>query len=267
MRYARPLIPVLLALATAAPAAKLEPQTAAAFDRYIQLTETRMNADLTPDRFLRLDGKPDWQAKVRGGHILVEPGATLDNGKEIEVPGGMIQHWVGTMFIPGASIAEVTTVLQDYDNYKTFYRPEGIDSKQVAHRGDEYDVFLRLYKKQILTVMLNSNYHVRYGVLDSKHLYVISHSTRIAQVKDSGRPEAGEAPVGDDTGFLWRLNSYWRFEQADAGVYAECQAISLSRDGPPLLGWMIKGFLEKFPKESMLNTLRGTRTAVRNRER
>ena len=68
--------------------------------------------------------------------------------------------------------------------------------------------------------------------------------------------------MGDDTGFLWRLNSYWRFEQADGGVYAECEAISLSRDVPPILGWMIKGFLEKFPKESMQNTLRGTKAAV-----
>ena len=68
--------------------------------------------------------------------------------------------------------------------------------------------------------------------------------------------------MGNDTGFLWRLNSYWRFEEADGGVYAQCEAISLSRDVPSLLGWMIKGFLEKFPKESMQNTLRGTKAAV-----
>jgi hypothetical protein len=261
VRYSLPLT-LALWVAVPAGAAKLEPQTAAAFDRYVELTEARMKQDLTPDRFLLLDGKPDWQAKVRGGRIIVESGATLDNGKQVDVPNGMIQHWVGTMFIPGASMAQVKTVLQDYDNYKNFYKPDVIDSKQVSRHGDEFDVFLRLYKKQILTVVLNTNYHVRYGMLDARRMYVISHSTRIAEVKDPRHPERGEEPVGDDAGFLWRLNSYWRFEQTDSGVYAECEAISLSRDVPPLLGWMIKGFVEKFPKESMQNTLRGTRAAV-----
>jgi hypothetical protein len=261
VRYSLPLT-LALWVAVPAGAAKLEPQTAAAFDRYVELTEARMKQDLTPDRFLLLDGKPDWQAKVRGGRIIVESGATLDNGKQVDVPNGMIQHWVGTMFIPGASMAQVKTVLQDYDNYKNFYKPDVIDSKQVSRHGDEYDVFLRLYKKQILTVVLNTNYHARYSMLDARRMYVISHSTRIAEVKDPGHPERGEEPVGDDAGFLWRLNSYWRFEQTDSGVYAECEAISLSRDVPPLLGWMIKGFVQKFPKESMQNTLRGTKAAV-----
>jgi len=203
-----------------------------------------------------------WKAKVRGGQIGIEAGATLDNGKEINVPDGMIQHWVGSMFIEGATIPQVKAVLQDYENYKRIYKPEVIDSRQISQQGDEYDVFLRLYKKQILKVVLNSNYHVRYGTPDPRRMYVISHSTRIAEVKDAGHPEAREEPVGDDTGFLWRLNSYWRFEEADGGIYAQCEAISLSRDVPPVLGWMIKGFLEKFPKESMLNTLRGTKAAV-----
>jgi hypothetical protein len=238
-------------------AAKLTPETAAAFDRYIELTEARMNADLSTDSFLSAA-----KAKVRGGRIGVEPGVMLDNGKEIDVPDGMIQHWVGTMFIAGATIAQVKAVLQDYENYKYVYKPEVIESKLIAHQGDEYDIFLRLYKKQILTVVLNSNYHVRYGLPDPRRMYVMSCSTRIAEVKSAGHPEAGEEPVGDDNGFLWRLNSYWRFEQADGGVYAQCQAISLSRDVPPLLGWMVKGFVEKFPKESMMNTLRGTKAAV-----
>jgi len=36
--------------------------------------------------------------------------------------------------------------------------------------------------------------------------------------------------VGDDRGFLWRLNAYWRYEQVAGGVIAECESITLSRD-------------------------------------
>ncbi|MGD0303105.1 MAG: hypothetical protein ABSE86_39060 [Bryobacteraceae bacterium] len=252
MRCFRLLFAAFLAT-SATQAAKLTPQTAAAFDRYIELTEARMKADPASDA---------WTGKLRGGKVRVEPGVTLDSGKKISVPDGMIQHWVGSMFMAGASIVQVKAVLQDYENYKNIYKPDVTESRLVAHQGDEFDVFLRLYKKQILTVVLNTNYHVRYSMPDQRHMFLISHSTRIAEVKDAANPDAGEKPVGDDTGFLWRLNSYWRFVEADGGVYAECEAISLSRDVPAIIGWMIKGFLEKFPKESMQNTLRGTEAAV-----
>ena len=251
MRYFRPIVAAFLVTAPLACAAHLTPQTSAAFDRYIELTEAQRKADLSTERFLRL-------SKVRGDQVRVEPVVTLDNGgKRIAVPDGMIQHWVGAMHIPGVKIAQVTAILQDYPNYKDFYKPEVIESKQISHQGYEYDVFLRLYKKRILTVVLNTNYHVRYGMVDPHRTYVISHSTRIAELKDGT-----EQPLGDDTGFLWRLNTYWRFEQADGGVYAECEAISLSRDVPGFLSWMIKGFVENFPKDSMVNTLRGTKSAV-----
>lgn len=261
--FARPLNfrpRVLAAFFLTAPlacAAHLTPQTAAAFDRYIELTEAQRKADLSTDRFLRLTSQPDWKTKVHNGLVRIEPGATLDNGKKIAISDGMIQHWIGAMFIPGVTVQQVTAILRDYPNYKNFYKPEVIESKQISRQGDEYDVFLRLYKKRILTVILNTNYHVRYAMVDPHRADVISHSTRITEVKDGT-----EQPAGDDTGFLWRLNTYWRFEQADGGVYAECEAISLSRDVPGFLSWMIKGFVEKFPKDSMLNTLRGTKSAV-----
>jgi hypothetical protein len=236
--------------------AKLTPQTTSAFDRYIELAEAKMKTDRQPDRFLQ-SLTPDLRAKLRAGDLRIEPRTALDNGKPVKVPDGMIQDWAGMIFFPGAKLAQVKAVLQDYENYKEFYKPEVTDSKQTSHQGDEYEVFLRLYKKHILTAVLNTNYHVIYGSVDPHRMYVISRSTRIAEAKGDH-----EAPVGNDTGFLWRLNSYWRFEEADSGVYAECEAISLSRDVPLGLGFMLRGFLEQFPKESMVNTLRGTKSAV-----
>ncbi|HYL37393.1 MAG TPA: hypothetical protein VEV17_15875 [Bryobacteraceae bacterium] len=246
------------------PFEKLSSETAAAFDRYVQAAESRMNADLPPARFLRVDAEPDLKAKLRGGELRIESGRASGSSDEIKVPGGLLQDWVGSMFIPNATLQQVKTVLQDYESYKNFYKPEVIESRQIAHQGDDYDILLRLYEKHILTVVLNANYHVHYALPDARRMLVTSHSTRIAEVRDAKRSYTEERPVGDDTGFLWRLNSYWRFEEADGGVYAECEAISLSRDVPLGLGWMLKGFLERFPKESMLNTLRGTRAAVRN---
>ena len=243
------------------PFAKLTPEAAAAFDRYVESAESEMKRHLTEEQFLTADGRPEEKAKLRGGEAVIEPGA-LRGEDEIKLPGAMIQDWLGSMFIPNATVALVRVVLQDYEKYKDFYKPDVIESKMLGHSGEDYDVFLRLYKKQVLTVVLNTNYHVRYGMLDARRMYVTSHSTRIAEVKDHKRSLTEEEPVGRDTGFLWRLNSYWRFAEVDGGVYAQCRAISLSRDVPLGLGWMVKGFVAKFPRESMQNTLRGTKAAV-----
>jgi hypothetical protein len=245
--------------------ASLTPETANAFDSYVQAAESQMSKDLHARRFLHVDSRPDLKAKLRGAPIRVESAASVKGQPDPGVPGGLLQDWIGTMFIPGASIEQVRNVLQDYSNYKTTYRPEVIDSKELSHRDNQYDIFLRLYEKHILTVVLNAEYHVEYGFLDAKHMYVTSHSTKIAEVEDPDRSYADKRPAANNNGFLWRLNSYWRFEEADGGVYAECEAISLSRDVPLGLGFLLKGFLEKFPKESMLNTLRGTLAAVEER--
>ena len=245
--------------------ARLNPPTLEAFDRYIALSEERFQKDLHSAQFLDIDGQPQLLAKAGAGEILIQSRTTRENGQDIKVPGGMIQDWQGTIFIPGATIPQVRAVLQDYEHYKDVYKPDVIDSKLLMREGDEGDIFLRLYKKQILTVVFNSEYHVKYGAIESNRIYIVSRSTRIAEVKNPKRSYTEELPPGDDTGLLWRLNSYWRMEEKDGGVYAECEAISLSRDVPLGLGWMIGRFLERFPRESMLNTLRSTRRAVEAR--
>ena len=241
---------------------KLTPETASAFDRYVQLTEIKMNADLQSQHFLRVAVTPELRAKLRAGELHIEPVTTLDNGKKIKAPGGLVHHWVGAMFIPNADLAGLKAAVRDYGNFKTWYKPEVIESKQIAHSGDEDDVFLRLYEKLLRVVVLNTNYHVRYSVLDPQRVHVTSHSTRIAELKDSRNTGSDEEPIGNDSGIIWRFNWYWRFEQADGGVYAEWEMISLSRELPFALRWIFKGFAEKLPKESVMNTLRGTKVAV-----
>jgi hypothetical protein len=232
------------------PFARLTPEATAAFDRYVEQVERRMISD------------PVLDPKLRGGEAHIE---AVEAARNVNAPGAMIQDWVGTMFMPGATIEQVQSVLRDYANYKNYYRPKVIESRELSHSGNEYDVLLRLYEKHVLTIVLNTTYHIRYEMPDSRHLIVTSRSTHIGEVKDPGKSYAEEVAQGEDSGFLWRLNSYWRFEAIDGGVYARCEAISLTRDVPAGLGWMLKGFLEGFPKESMMNTLRGTRDAMLNR--
>ncbi len=254
-----------LGLAAAVPlrAVELKPATAQAFDHYVQLTEAELNQRMRPGNFLYIDKHPRDKSALWLGQPHVIPHHTLDNGQEIPIPGGLVQDWIGAMFLPGVTLEKVRTVLQDYPNYKNYFRPDVIESRLDKKEGERFDIFLRLSKTQLLTVVLNTNYTVQYGKIDPTHLYINSHSTRIAEVKHPKKKKYDqEQTPGDDDGLLWRINSYWRLQEADDGVYAELEAVSLSRDIPLGLGFLLKGFLEQFPKESMENTLNGLKQAV-----
>ncbi|MGH9523599.1 MAG: hypothetical protein ACRD3E_13815, partial [Terriglobales bacterium] len=228
------------------------PQTTAAFDRYIAAAEARIRAEQSsPDKFLRIDGwlPPDRAHaldRLRRGEVLVE---AVGNTPQ-EVPGGMIHDWVGLAFIPGARVEQVLGVVQDYDHLARYYQPEVEASRLVAHNGNDFQIFMLLRKHKVLTVVLDTDYDVHYGALDPQHWYSDSRSTKIA--------EQG----GDDHGFLWRLNSYWRFEQVSDGVIVQCEAISLTRDIPTGLGWMVRPFVTSIPRESLEFTMAATRNAV-----
>src|SRR5258708_4780608 len=133
-----------------------------------------MNSDLQPKRFLHVSAVPELKGRLRDGELHIEHSTTLDNGKNIKVPGGLVHHWMGAMFIPNATIADLKGAVQDYDNFKTYYKPEVTESKQIAHAGDEDEIFLRLSEKLLRAVVLNTNYHLRYAVLDLQHAYVTS---------------------------------------------------------------------------------------------
>lgn len=235
--------------------AELTPAARQAFSRYVALFETKWKQS-------PLGGE---KSRTREGELVIQPRKILDGGQEIKTPGAMIQDWRGVMFLPNTNIEQVRAMMQDYKNYQNYFKPEVTQSKVMRHQGDNFEVFLRLYKKHILTVILNTTYAIKYSSQDSSHMYVISRSTRIAEVMKAGQASESEETPGDDSGYLWALNAYWRFEEADGGVYTECEAISISRDVPFGLGWAIKGFIDKFPKDSMRNTLEGVKKAVAGR--
>jgi hypothetical protein len=81
-------------------------------------------------------------------------------------------------------------------------------------------------------------------------------------VDHAGKPDERVLPPGHDSGFLWKLYSYWRFQERDGGVYVECEAISLTRAVPAGLGWVIQPIITSLPRESLANTLRETRAAL-----
>jgi hypothetical protein len=170
---------------------------------------------------------------------------------------------VGTVLIPKVTVAQLLALVQDYDHSHQNYAPDVVKSRLVSHNGDDFQVFMRLRKHKIVTVVLDTDYNVHYGRLDATHQFSFSRSTRVSEIADPGSPNERTLATGHDHGFMWRLNSYWAFEQVEDGVLVECEAISLTRDIPAGLGWMIGPFVNSIPRESLQFTLGATRSALK----
>src|SRR5215469_7280696 len=248
-------------------AAQLNQKTTDAFNKYVAATEERINKELRSGPFHYIDGlssdtmKSSYD-KLKKGEILVEKLETKAPGISSDVPDGMVHHWVGIIFLPNATLSGVVPILQDYEHRADLYKPDVTASHLISHQGNDYKFFLRLYQKRFTTAVFNTEYVAHWGQVDPTKLYSHSISSKIAEVKDSDHPEGEEWPVGQGRGYLWRLNTYWRFEEKDGGVYMQCEALSLTRDIPWGLGWLLKPLVTKIPRESLNRALGQTRTVI-----
>ena len=239
---------------------QLNPCTLEAFDAYIHKAETEM------EQSLHLSGSFLWSQQAPKRAKLVDQGqvvAQFWSGQgPAKVPNGLIHDWIAAAFIPDSNIQKLLAVMQDYGNHKNTYNPEVIGSKLISRDGNDFQVYLRLLKKKIITVVLDTDHEVHYGPVDKSRWLCRSYTTRIAEVEDAGSRKERVLQPDTGYGFLWRLYSYWRFEERSTGVVVECRAISLTRDVPFGLGWAIEPIIEKLPRESLINTLEATRQAL-----
>ncbi len=250
-------------------AVQLKKETAAAFDRYVEVSERRIGSELRDGTFLFVDRWPERRraeayAKLRKGQVLVEQVNTKEEGHAIEVPHGLIHDWIGVLFIPNAALTQMLAAIQDYDNHQNIYKPEVRRSKLLERNGDNFKVFLQLYEKSIVTVVINAEFDIRYERFGENRALSRSYSTRLAEVVDVGQTDEHELPVDDARGYLWRLYSYWRFEETSGGVYVQLESIALSRGVPAIIAWLVNPLLRSIPRGTLSSLLGATRTAVTN---
>jgi hypothetical protein len=254
-----------LALAPVVQAADLQPNTVQAFDRYVALTEAGLDA--AAPGALRVDALAEARRAealaelVRGG-IAIERLRTRQGGRDIDVPGGLIHHWVGTVFVPGSTTEAAVRLLQDYDRHAEIYPPAVQRSKVLSRDGDMFTMFLRFYQKKVISVVVNSEHSAIFSRPTPGEASARIRSTRIAEVENPGTPSELEKPVGRDGGYLWRLNTYWRFVERNAGVFIQCESVTLTRGIPIGLGWLVGPFVTSIPRESLEFTLNTTRKTL-----
>jgi hypothetical protein len=243
------------------PAAELQTATLKAWDLYVAAAELRIASELKSAKgFLALDFQDAAEAArerhaVIAGEIPVKKMETLTPaGESIQVPGGMIHHWRGSVFIPGADLDPLLARVLNPKTDDT--RQEDVLQSRVLERGlDSLRIYLKLQRSKFVTVVYNTEHHVQVRRYGKTRASSTSVATRIAELDMPNSGQEREKPPGQDRGFLWRLNSYWRYEQVNGGVIVECESVSLSRTVPAWLEVLARPLIDNTARESMQRTL------------
>jgi hypothetical protein len=263
----------LLAFALVAPlladeARPFKPKTMEAFEAYVRATDARNAAEIERGSdLLWVDSLPEasrdraYGALARG-QVEIERRETRQGSRPLACPEGLIHHWEGLVFVPAARLEDVLQVLQDYDRHAVYYAPDVARSKIESRDRDRYRVFLRFRRQKVITVVLDTEHEISYFRDAPDRAHSRSSATRIAEVDNPGKPNEKEKPRSADSGFLWGMETWWRLQEKNGGVYVQSEVVSLTRDLPAGLGWAIAPFVSAIPKESLTFTLEATRKAV-----
>jgi hypothetical protein len=237
-------------------AAELKPEAVRAYDRYVHNAEALLAA---AKPFLWVDGSPDRLRFVKQGQVAVAP---WKGDGDTFVPGASIHDWVGAIFISGGSLEKTLAVLQDYDHHKNIYK-DVPESKLLSRDGNDFKYYrLRVLKNGPINGVFRTEFEAHYQPVDPARWVCRTRTTRVTEIEDYGKPVQHELPPGRGSGYLWKLNGYWRIEQRDGGVYLECEATSLTRGLPPIIGPLFVSSAHNIEREGLTATLQATRDAA-----
>jgi hypothetical protein len=236
-----------------------KPETTQAFDHYVRITESNLAALPRGCEGFLWAGAADLRRRLQQGTILTQP--RYDRGN-VPVASGLIHDYVGAIFIPSARVEDVLKVVRDYNDHRNTYLPEVLESRILWEDRDEYKVYLRLMKRSLVTVVMDTEHEIKYEKLGTTCWQSRSRSTSIREVQHpGGGKRERQLPLGEDHGFMWRVNSSWRFHEGNGGTYVECEVVSLSRGVPRALAPFIAQTVRGLPLKSMAETLRATGAA------
>lgn len=239
------------------------PAALAAFQAYATATEARLaRQHQSRNTFLAFAAhEPAAEtARLGTGEVVIEQLTTRSGAV---TAGSLLHHWRGTAFVPGAKATDFVQLMQDYNNYPRYFAPQVLRARLISRSADRLQASMRVRQHHGITVVMDTDYDIAYEKLDAQHGYSSSRSTRIAEIASPGSPTEHALSPGAAHGFLWRLNTYWSYEEKDGGLYLQIETVSLTRDIPAGLKWLIGPYVESIPRESMEFTLRAACNALR----
>jgi putative flippase GtrA len=170
-------------------------------------------------------------------------------GESVDVEAGTIVDWHGVVFIPGVTIEQLLDDLLHPDRAPL---QEDVVALRVLERmPDSLRMYLRLVRKTVVTMTYDTEHEMTFCRRTPALLTARSVATSIREAE------------GGDRGFLWRMNSYWRYRRVDGGVLVEVESLTLSRRVPTLARPIAAPIINRVARESLLRTLETMRNRLK----
>jgi hypothetical protein len=247
---------LLVAVGSIAPSSRGQtPGALDAWAAYVESTERRINGETRngeawPSQVIDL-----WGTGLPDGGVRIEALEARDaRGEEIDTPDSKVHHWRGAIFIPGVGIDALLDVVQNPER-DVHLQEDVLEARVLDRSPNRLRVFLKLTRSKIVTAVYNTEHTVTYTNHGAGRVESRTEAVKIAELDDPGTPGEREKPRGEDRGFLWKLNSYWHYEEVEGGVLIQCESISLSRSIPFLVRPLVWPIVEGIARESLERTL------------
>jgi hypothetical protein len=232
--------------------AELEPRTVRAYEVYSARITAQFRERVRTPEFLWATADADRKQALGEGEIVVAAG---DGDGILDVPGGLIHHWIAAVFLPGVRIGQVLDRERRYDEYPRIHKPV-LESEFFGRHGQIDRVRLRLEQRtRFVHAVLDTWWQRAHEYPAPDRAYVISTAERIQQVQNAGEPDERRLPIGKGGGYLWHANTYMKMLERDGGTYLEFQTLGLSRGFPRFLGWLAEPIVRRVGRGSVERTL------------
>jgi hypothetical protein len=257
------LLAITLLFSFAIRAAVPHPEALAAWDDRVKHVKLTLDHDAQcqqPEVFLVSDKKPELREHVVHGKVAIVHPA---KGGMVHVPSGLIHDWTGVVFIPGARAADVLRVLQDYDNYARSYRPAVASSRFIGRSGPVFRYQLKFEANSFgVKAGLRGDFESHYTSINRNQGFSITEASRLVELENTGTADERELSSNEAHGYIERMLTVVRYLEAGDGVVVEVEAMTLSRDVPGAVRWVIAPLIERFSRQVLAGTLEKFRARV-----
>ncbi len=240
--------------------AALKPETVREFDSYQTTVDQELQQRVRGQKaFLWIDEHAGMKREAEDGQVVTYA-ITGTDGRPVS--NGLVHDWVGDIFLRGIKLETIREFLLATERHPTVYR-DVKQAKVLSREPNGSVTLLRFLKKKYLTVVLDVEFKNDWRQPEAGRWIMNARSTKVSEVQEAGTPQENALPPDSGHGFLWRMNSHWALRQEAGGTWVELRSVTLSRDTPRGLGWMIRPLIRNFPSEAIHGTLESAQKALR----
>lgn len=251
--FATAALVVVLVVPTPARADGPSPAALRSWNRYVAALEQARAEEWTR-------GVPAWAtdadptgARTRAVLMRGTPDIQARTIKGVDVDDATLEHWQGSLLLRGLTLPQAAERLRHPERYP---QPRDVLALKVGSRDDAgHEVYLRLTRSMLISATYDTWHRVRHTPRGPSRLDSTAVATRIEELRDAGEPSERRLGVNESRGFLWQMQSYWRFTEVPGGVIVTCETITLSRPVPMGLGLVSRPIISRVARESMTTAL------------